>query len=145
MTSIEVPFVKDRPAYLSEVGGPGNIIECVDYYINLLVSNAPAELTGEYSLDGKTVTWTVSSFLEKKVIYSENMRRNWFRQILARIAIKYMQGTVYGGFNRMYLISSGRVFSAAFYLGNDSISGFWFKGRCGAVTGPESSDTEGVK
>jgi hypothetical protein len=146
MASIEVPPVRDRPACLThrQPGDEFPIVECVDYYINLLLSRAPAELTADYLADGKTVIWSVHSLPEKKLVHTETMPSIFYRQCLARIAVGYMQGCVYGGFSRMHLTSSGRTYSAAFYLGNDGLCGFWFKGRCGAVIDSESPATKNL-
>jgi hypothetical protein len=124
MTSIEVPHVTARPECLDRTGGHGNIIECVSYFINLLISHAPAELTAEFSPDRKTAVWSVFSLPGKVLVHTEQIKAIWFRPFLARIGNTYM-------------ISSGRSYSAAFYLGNDGLCGFWFKGICGNHIEPE--------
>jgi len=123
MDSIEVPIVTLRPSCLDQAGGPGNIIECVDYYINLLLSHAPAELTAEYEPGGKSAIWTVRSLPDNKVLHTETIRSIWFRPCLARIALSYMKCSPYGGFSRTRLMVSENPYSAVFYLGNDGLPG----------------------
>ena len=131
MKSVEVPLITQRPACLEKAGETGNIIECADYYIDLLVSHAPAEITSENSVDGKRTIWTVRQLHDRSILHVEEMRPFWHRMILARIAFNYMDGTPYGGFSRMELVRQGCSYSGAFYLGNDGLTGFWFKGICG--------------
>ena len=52
------------------------------------------------------------------------------------------EGTVYGGFARLIINSGGRSYSAAFYLGNDGLCGFWFKGICVPLDQNDTSITE---
>jgi hypothetical protein len=130
MTSIEVPIVTVRPAALTEVGAAGSIVEAADYYLNLLISHSPAEITCEYGDDPKFSTWCIRSLPSKTVVYTETIRSAHHRQILARIAASYMENSLYGGFQRLNLRHNGRTHRAVFYLGNDGFCGHWFKGIC---------------
>jgi hypothetical protein len=65
-----------------------------------------------------------------------------FRPVLARIALNYMSGCVYGGYRRFHLRMGVAVHPVAFYLGNDSLNGLWFRARCGTdIANNETCDT----
>src|SRR5579871_636866 len=98
MKIVDVPPVPVRPACLShrEHGDVFPTVECVDYYINLLISHAPAELTAEHAHDGKTVIWRIVSLPEKQELHTESMPVIFFRMSLARLAFGYMDQTPYG-------------------------------------------------
>jgi len=132
MNTIEVPLVKDRPEFLShlEPGDEFHIIIAVHYYVNLLIAYAPAELNADYSPDGKEIIWSVVSLPEKKELYTETMLPGFYRQCLGRIGASYMEGALLGGFSVVKLLSMGRRYHAAFFLGNGGICGCWFKARC---------------
>jgi hypothetical protein len=133
MTSVEVPLITDRPACLTEVGGSGTIMEAVDYYFTLLISNSPDEMTCEYSDDPKFVTWCIRSLPAKEVLHTETIPSKYHRQMLARIAVEFMDGQLYGGFQRLRLSQHGKLHRAAFYMGNDGLCGYWFKGNCSSA------------
>jgi hypothetical protein len=124
--------VGKRPSFLDHQEGEGNIVECVDYLISLLVKHAPSEMTSEHPPEGKPVEWIIRSFPGENICFTEISRRELYRPFLARIAWHYMEGEArpYGGFTRLKLTSSGREYSAAIYLANDGLCGFWFKGMC---------------
>ncbi len=131
MDSVELPIVTERTHKTSAENGELIIVPLVNYFLNLLVSHAPAELLATYSADQKEAAWSVISFSNDKVVHSESVPSSLFRPCLARIAVGYMDGCVYGGFRRFSLISAGKTYPVAFYLGNDGLCGFWFRGRCG--------------
>jgi hypothetical protein len=129
--SFELPIVTERPANTISEHGEPIIVPTVDYFLNLLLSHAPAELAAAYSTDKKTAIWSVISVPEGKIIHTETLHSGLFRPCLARIGVTYMEGNVYGGFNRLRLIHSRQTFPLAFYLGNDGLCGFWLKVLCG--------------
>ncbi|MDD5261940.1 MAG: hypothetical protein PHD76_08855 [Methylacidiphilales bacterium] len=125
-----LPIVTERPTKTWAEGNELIIISTVDYFINLLVAYAPAELKAEYSPDHKTAIWSLFKLPEYAIVHSEALPSVLFRPCLARIAFSYMDGCFYGGFNRLLLSHSGHTYRAIFYLANDGLSGFWFKGFC---------------
>jgi len=127
--------VERRPSFLDDQKGEGGIVECVDYLISLVVKHAPAVMTSDLPIEGKPVNWIIRSLPDKNIRFTEVSRTVLFRPFLARIFCSYMngseaEGAVYGGFSRLIINSGGHNYSAAFYLGNDALCGFWFKGIC---------------
>ncbi len=131
MNTIILPVATDCPLKMHAEGDELIIPPTVDYFLNLLVSNTPAELTAGYSEDSKTAIWSIHTTPQKRVVHTESIHSCLFRPCLARIALNYMGGNIYGGFNRVSLNFAGKIYSAVFYLGNDSLCGFWVKVRCG--------------
>ncbi len=130
MDSFELPVVTERSHKSRSENGELIIIPLVDYFLNVLVAHSPAELFATYSPDNKEAVWSVISIPDEKVVHSESIPCGLFRPCLARIAVTYMGGCVYGGFNRLNLIQSEKIIPAAFYLGTDGLCGFWFRGKC---------------
>jgi len=130
MDVVTLPVRSQPPTKLRAEGDELIIISFVDYYLNLLVKHSPAEAIAEYT-DAKNVSFQVRSLPNKSVVLSESIPAGLFRPMLARIAFGYMNCSPYGGFRRFQLVFEERIYPVAFYLGNDGLSGFWFKGICG--------------
>jgi hypothetical protein len=71
METVPLPVTRNRPNKIRAEGGELVILPTVNYFLNLLVLNAPAELAAEYSQDKKGAVLTVFSLPEKTVIHTE--------------------------------------------------------------------------
>ncbi len=103
----------------------------VDWLLTQLVLAAPAQLSAELVGGAASISWRLQSFDPAREQTVDTLRSVFFRPVLARIASTYMPGCVYGGFRRFHLRSGILTHPVVFYLANDSLTGCWFRGRCG--------------
>jgi hypothetical protein len=106
-------------------------IPYVNWLLTTLVLAAPSQLTAELLPGADSVSWIIRSLNSPSEHVADTFKARFFRPVLARIALNYMSGCVYGGYRRFHLRSGIDVHPVAFYLGNDSLNGLWFRARCG--------------
>ena len=123
----------ERP--LMEAPRKGELIfhPYVDWILSHLVLAAPAQLTAELVPGAETVSWHLRSLNSSDERIADTLKASFFRPVLARIAINYMSGCVYGGYRRFILRAGAASHHVAFYLGNDALHGLWFRARCSAI------------
>ncbi|MHA3774824.1 hypothetical protein ACXR0O_25165 [Verrucomicrobiota bacterium sgz303538] len=124
---------------------PGELIfvPYVDWLLTNLVFSAPAQLSAELVPNSRSVSWCLRSLDSGEECILDNLSSSYFRPVLARMALSYMAGCVYGGYRRFHLRSGILIHPMALYLGNDSLTGLWFRGRCGTdIIGNEVEHAE---
>ncbi len=115
------------------------IVSYADYLITSLLVAAPSELTAGFSPGENLISWRLRNLESGEERIADTLKGVLFRPVLARIAIRFMSGCVYGGYRRFHLRAGDFIYPVAFYLGNDSLNGFWFRGRCGAGIADDGS------
>lgn len=114
----------------------------VDWLVTGLVYAAPAELTAEYRNGARTVLWHLRRLdSEEPSNVIDTIPERYFRATLARLAFGYMGGNPYGGYRRFQLRTPASTHRMIFHLANDSLDGFWFRGRCSTSMTREEQPT----
>jgi len=135
MESVDLHPVTTRPPLESKEAlhaeEKPTLVTYVDWLVTCLIRAAPAELNAEYHNGTKTVLWhlrRIGSEETSNVI--DSIPERYFRATLARLAFGYMGGDPYGGYRRFQLRTPTGTHRMIFHLANDSLDGFWFRGRC---------------
>ena len=139
MDIVDLPFVGNLPDPDNPPQGKSWIVEYVGFLLNQLVAAAPADLFSEFQQISEPIPWRLRRSLDRETTIIVMTDARLYRLILGRIGASYLPDSLYGGFRRFRLRHCGAEYSAAFFLGNDSQSGLWFRGRCVPISEPSDA------
>ena len=140
MDIVDLPWVEELPDPEDPPQGKSWIVLYVDFLLNRLVEASPADLISESLQGHEPIPWRLRRPLDREETNIVMTDTRLYRPILGRIGASYLPGSLYGGHRRFCLRRSGEKYSAAFFLGNDSQTGLWFRGRCVPISESSGSN-----
>lgn len=135
MESVDLRPVTTRPPLESKEALHAEekplLVTYVDWLVTCLIRAAPAELTAEDRDGASTSLWNLRRLdSEEPANVIDTIPERYFRATLARLAFGYMGGNPHGGYRCFQLRTPTSTHRMIFHLANDSLDGFWFRGRC---------------
>ena len=112
--------------------GESVLVPYADWLLTRLVLAAPARLTAELLGGADSVSWQLQSFDPPADCTVDTLKAAFFRPVLARDRPRlYVWLRVPAVFGVSICARAYLSHSVALYLGNDSLTGFWFRAHCG--------------